>query len=40
MFVWSKRSGEKSRVRFYWWPLVLSLALSVVLTVVVNAAIR
>jgi hypothetical protein len=36
MFVWHKRSGERSRVRFYWWPLVLSLALSVVLTIILN----
>ncbi len=36
MFVWYKRSGGRSRVRFYWWPLVLSLALSVVLTIILN----
>jgi hypothetical protein len=36
MFVWSKRSGGRSRVRFYWWPLVLSVVLSVVLTVILN----
>ncbi len=36
MFVWYKRSGRPGRVRFYWWPLVLSLALSVVLTIVIN----
>jgi hypothetical protein len=36
MFVWYKRSGERSRVRFMWWPLVLSLLLSVLLTVLVN----
>jgi hypothetical protein len=36
MFVWYKRSGQRSRTRFYWWPLLLSLALSVLLTVVAN----
>jgi hypothetical protein len=36
MFVWYKRSGGRSRVRFYWWPLVLSLVLSVVLTIILN----
>lgn len=38
MFVWQKRSGEKSRVKFYWWPLVISLALSVILTILLNKA--
>lgn len=38
MFVFSKRSGQKGRVRFYWWPLVLSLALSILLTIVLNSA--
>jgi hypothetical protein len=32
MFVWTKRSGERSRFRFYWWPLLLCLALSILLT--------
>ena len=36
MFVWYKRSGRRSRVRFYWWPLVLSLVLSLLLTVILN----
>ena len=36
MFVWYKRSRGRSRVRFYWWPLVLSLILSVVLTIILN----
>jgi hypothetical protein len=40
MFVWTKRSGQRGRARFSWWPLLLSLALSVLLTVIVNAAIR
>ena len=40
MFVWTKRSGERGKTRFYWWPLLLSLLRSVVLTLVVNAAIR
>jgi hypothetical protein len=36
MFVWSKRSREPSRTKFYWWPLLLSLGLSVVVTVLLN----
>ncbi len=32
MFVWTKGPGRPSRVRFYWWPLVLSLVVSAVLT--------
>jgi hypothetical protein len=36
MFVWYKRSGQRSRVRFFWWPLVVSLVLSVLLTVLLN----
>lgn len=38
MFVWYKRSGQRSRARFYWWPLLLSLALSLVITLLINAA--
>lgn len=40
MFVWTKRSGRPGKTRIYLWPLLLSLALSVVLTVLLNAAIR
>lgn len=40
MFVWTKRSGQRSRTRFYWWPLLLSLVLSVLLTLLINGAIR
>ena len=40
MFVWQKRSGRHSRVRFYWWPLIVSLALSVGLTVLLNLLVR
>ena len=40
MFVWTKRPGERGRTRFSWWPLLLSLVLSVLLTLLVNAAIR
>ena len=32
MFVFSKRSGRPGRVRFYWWPLIISIALSLLLT--------
>jgi hypothetical protein len=38
VFVWQKRSGRSPRVRFYWWPLIASLALSVVLTLLLNRA--
>ena len=31
MFVWTKRSGERARFRFYWWPLLLSIGVSVLL---------
>jgi hypothetical protein len=37
MFVWYKRSGQRSRTRFIWWPLILSLVLSVLLTLALNA---
>lgn len=37
MFVWYKRSGERSRFRFMLWPLVLSVVLSVLLTILLNA---
>jgi hypothetical protein len=36
MMWWSKRSGEGPRGRVLWWPLVLSLALSVGVTVLLN----
>jgi hypothetical protein len=36
MMWWSKRSGERPRVRVLWWPLVLSVALSVGVTVLLN----
>ena len=37
MFVWTKRSGQPGKARFYWWPLVLGLVLSVLLTLALNA---
>ena len=37
MFVWTKRSGQRGKVRFYWWPLLLGLLLSIVLTLALNA---
>lgn len=40
MFVWTKRSGRPSKVRLMWWPLLLSIVLSVLLTVLLNAAIH
>lgn len=39
MFIWTKRPGEPGRARFLWWPLMLSLVVSVVLTVLLNKAI-
>ena len=36
MMWWSKRSGERPRVRVLWWPLVVSLALSVGVTALLN----
>jgi hypothetical protein len=40
MFIFTKRPGERGRMRFSWWPLALSLALSVALTIVLNVALR
>ena len=40
MFVWTKRSGQRGKTRFYWWPLLISLIVSVLLTLVVNGALR
>lgn len=37
MFGWTRRSGQPGRGRFLWWPLVLSIVVSIVLTVVLNA---
>ena len=39
MFVYTKRSGRPAKTRFYLWPLVVSLLLSIVLTIVINAVI-
>ena len=39
MFVFTKRPGERTRMRFSLLPLVISIVLSVVLTVVLNAII-
>ena len=39
MFVFTKRSGRPGRVRFMWWPLLISIVLSIVLTIVLNAMI-
>ena len=36
MMIWWKRNGERARVRLLWWPLVVSLVVSVGLTVLVN----
>lgn len=34
--IWSKRSGRPAKVRFIWWPLVLSLAVSIGVTLLLN----
>jgi hypothetical protein len=36
MIFWSKRNGEPSKVRFLWWPLVISLVVSIALTLLLN----
>jgi hypothetical protein len=36
MFTWSKTSGGPARFRFYWWPLLISIALSVIVTILIN----
>ena len=38
MFVFTKGPGRPARFRFYWWPLLLGIAISVILTVVLNSA--
>ena len=40
MFVWTKTPGRPARRKFYLWPLLLSLVVSVVLTVLLNLIIR
>ena len=37
MFVYRKRSGRPGKVQFYWWPLIVGLVLSVLLTLLLNA---
>ncbi len=37
MFVYRKRSGRPGRTTFYWWPLLLSLLVSVLLTLAISA---
>jgi hypothetical protein len=32
VFVFTKRSGRRGRVRFLWWPLAISIVLSLVLS--------
>jgi hypothetical protein len=39
MFVWHKRSGERGRARFYWWPLLVAFAVSLVLTALLTRAV-
>ena len=37
--MWTKGPRRPGRVRFLWWPLILSIVLSIVLTIVLNALI-
>jgi hypothetical protein len=37
MFVWYKRSGERARTKFYWWPLLAGLVVSILITLALNA---
>lgn len=37
MFVWPNRSGQRSGFKIIWWPLLLSLVVSVLLTLAINA---
>jgi hypothetical protein len=32
VIIFTKRNGQRGRFRFSWWPLVISIALSVLLT--------
>jgi len=32
VFIFTKRSGRRANVRFIWWPLVLCLVLSVLIS--------
>jgi hypothetical protein len=32
MFTYTKRTGERARFRIVWWPLLLSIGLSIALT--------
>ena len=36
MFVWTKRSGQRGRMRFYWWPIILSIVVTILLNVLIN----
>lgn len=36
MIFWSKRNGQPAKVRFLWWPLVISLVVSIALTLLLN----
>jgi hypothetical protein len=36
MFIWTKRSGQPGRMRFLWWPLLISLIVIVLVNVLIN----
>jgi hypothetical protein len=36
MFTWTKQGGERPRFRFFWWPLVLSIALTIALNLLIR----
>ncbi len=39
VFIWTEQSGRPGRVRFLWWPLLISIAFSILLTILLNALI-
>lgn len=36
MFIFTKSSGRRGRIRFLWWPLVASIALTILLNIVLR----
>ena len=36
MFIFTKRSGQRGRFRIIWWPLLLSIGLTIVLNLLLR----
>jgi hypothetical protein len=36
MFVFTKRGGERTRFRLLWWPLILSIGLTILLNLLLR----